>query len=95
MYNRDYKIFQLKYKEEVIKMKKKHQSVLDTNYDEARKFFMKEENYCSLQLPEYFSFKQVLAQAEKKLRQKNQHHMILIKLVTYRLIKIVKKIFKK
>nr|WP_122048189.1 RNA-directed DNA polymerase [Lactobacillus sp. ESL0225]RMC48167.1 RNA-directed DNA polymerase [Lactobacillus sp. ESL0225] len=51
-------------------MEKKRQSVLDMNCDEARKFFMKEESYCSLQLPEYFSFKQVLAQAEKKLRQK-------------------------
>lgn len=39
-------------------------SILEMNNKEAKNFFMKEESYCSLKLPEYFSFSKVLKKAD-------------------------------
>lgn len=36
---------------------------------EAKQFFMKQESYCPLKLPEYFSFKHVLEDADKLLNK--------------------------
>ena len=35
-------------------------TILDLNSTEARKFFLKKESYCSIQLPEYFDFQTLL-----------------------------------
>lgn len=40
-------------------------------YSEARKFFMKPQSYFNQILPEYFSFKKVLALADSKLKSSN------------------------
>lgn len=37
---------------------------------QAKNFFIKEENYCSIDLPQYFSFNKVLAQANAVLEKK-------------------------
>lgn len=39
--------------------------------DEARDFFLKEDNYCTVQLPLYFSFKQIINKASKALKDKH------------------------
>lgn len=49
---------------------KKSTRVIDLNNKEARAFFMKSESYVSLTLPEYFSFNEVLKEAEDLLRKK-------------------------
>lgn len=49
---------------------KKSARVIDLNSEEARAFFMKSESYVSLTLPEYFSFNEVLKEAEDLLRKK-------------------------
>ena len=35
-------------------------NVLEMTYDEARKFFLKQESYCNIDLPKYFSFSELL-----------------------------------
>lgn len=45
--------------------------LLLTNTD-AKNFFMKEENYCNVDLPQYFSFKNVLNQADMMLTKKKE-----------------------
>ena len=35
-------------------------NVLELTYDEARKFFLKQESYCNIDLPKYFSFSELL-----------------------------------
>lgn len=44
-------------------------SVLEMDCKEAKQFFMKQESYCPLKLPEYFSFKHVLEDADKLLNK--------------------------
>lgn len=45
--------------------------ILDFNYTEARTFFLKEESYCGIDLPKYFTFNLLLKQISKYLNNKN------------------------
>lgn len=45
-------------------------TILDLNSVEAKAFFLKEESYCSFELPEYFSFQKLLASLSKELQGK-------------------------
>ena len=42
-------------------------TILDLNNKKAREFFKKPTNYCSIDLPDYFTFDQVLADAAQML----------------------------
>ncbi|WP_416192255.1 RNA-directed DNA polymerase [Neisseria sp. CCUG12390] len=46
-------------------------SVLDLTHHEARKFFLKHESYCSLNLPKYFSFTDLLEKISSKYAEKD------------------------
>lgn len=56
----------------------KKKSVLEMDYKEAKQFFMKDESYCTLQLPEYFSFNGVLEKADQMLTGKSSRSQISI-----------------
>lgn len=43
-------------------------ALLSLNGNSAKKFFMKAENYCSIDLPPYYNFNNVLTQADTKLK---------------------------
>ncbi len=45
-------------------------TILDLNFIEAKAFFLKEESYCSFELPEYFSFQTLLTSLSKELQGK-------------------------
>lgn len=45
-------------------------TILDLNSIDAKAFFLKEESYCSFELPEYFSFQTLLASLTKELEGK-------------------------
>ena len=45
-------------------------TVLDLNNTEAKAFFLKEESYCSFELPEYFCFQMILDNLSKELSGK-------------------------
>lgn len=45
--------------------------VLDLSADEARKFFLKQESYCNLELPSYFSFTNLLNKLDVCLQGKD------------------------
>lgn len=45
-------------------------TILDINWKDARKFFLKKESYSNIDLPYYFSFQNVLDNVEKKLSGK-------------------------
>ena len=45
--------------------------ILEMDYKEAKNFFMKEKSYCPLQLPEYFTFEEVLKKADDRLKKRN------------------------
>jgi len=45
-------------------------TILDLDSAEAKAFFLKEESYCSFELPEYFSFKTLLTSLAKELQGK-------------------------
>jgi hypothetical protein len=45
-------------------------TILDLNCEEAKEFFLKEESYCSFELPEYFSFHTLLSNLSKELKGK-------------------------
>jgi len=45
-------------------------TVLDLNNEEIRAFFLKEESYCSFELPEYFNFQTLLTNLSKELKGK-------------------------
>ncbi|MGQ9801821.1 MAG: RNA-directed DNA polymerase [Candidatus Saccharicenans sp.] len=45
----------------------KYKSLLEMRNDEACSFFLKEQNYCSIELPNYFTFKSLLNKINKSL----------------------------
>ena len=45
-------------------------TILDLNSEEAKAFFLKEESYCSFDLPEYFSFQALITSLSKELKGK-------------------------
>ena len=45
-------------------------TILDLNSEEAKAFFLKEESYCSFELPEYFSFQALITSLSKELKGK-------------------------
>jgi RNA-directed DNA polymerase len=45
-------------------------TILDLNSEEAKAFFLKEESYCSFELPEYFSFQALITSLSKELTGK-------------------------
>ena len=45
-------------------------TILDLNSGEAKAFFLKEESYCSFELPEYFSFQALITSLSKELKGK-------------------------
>lgn len=45
-------------------------TILDLSNNEAKEFFLKEENYFSVELPEYFSFQNLLNNLDKELLNK-------------------------
>lgn len=45
-------------------------TILDLNSTDAKAFFLKEESYCSFELPEYFSFQTLLSSLSKELNGK-------------------------
>ena len=46
-------------------------TILDLTYNEAKEFFLKEENYFSVELPEYFIFQGLLENLDKELLNKD------------------------
>jgi hypothetical protein len=46
-------------------------TILDLTYKDAKKFFLKEENYFSVELPEYFIFQGLLENLDKELLNKD------------------------
>ncbi len=42
-------------------------TVLNLSHNEAKNFFLKEESYFSVELPEYFSFQDLLNNLDKEL----------------------------
>lgn len=46
-------------------------SILEKNNKEAKKFFMQGTKYCTIELPTYFSFDNVLKEASKRIGQKH------------------------
>lgn len=51
-------------------------SILNLTADEARQFFLKNENYCSLSLPPYFSFENLLSQLSNNLSGQSLHNAL-------------------
>ena len=49
-------------------MSKAAKNILTLNHDEAMDFFMKSEQYHGFELPEYFSFDEVLKYVREKVR---------------------------
>lgn len=49
-------------------MSKAARNILSLNHDEAIDFFMKSEQYHGFELPEYFSFDEVLKYVREKVR---------------------------
>jgi RNA-directed DNA polymerase len=47
----------------------KSKSILDLTYDEAHKYFLKHESYCSFDLPEYFKFEVLLNSIDTELKK--------------------------
>lgn len=45
-------------------------TIIDLPYDEAKEFFLKEESYFSVELPEYFTFQDLLNKLDKELVNK-------------------------
>jgi hypothetical protein len=45
-------------------------TILDLNSEEAKVFFLKEESYCSFELPEYFSFQSLINNLSRELNGK-------------------------
>ena len=45
-------------------------TVLDLNSIDAKAFFLKEESYCSFELPEYFSFQTLITSLSKEIKGK-------------------------
>ena len=41
-------------------------TIIDLTYSEARQFFLKQESYCSIDLPKYFDFQPLLDALSKK-----------------------------
>ena len=50
-------------------MKRKY--ILELNHTEARKFFLKHESYCNIDLPKYFSFSELLEKISNEYYGKN------------------------
>lgn len=46
-------------------------SVLDLTFKGARSFFLKPESYCTIELPSYITFKELLSKTDKFLRKKD------------------------
>ncbi|WP_386687467.1 RNA-directed DNA polymerase [Lonepinella sp. MS14437] len=46
-------------------------TVLELDCNNARKFFLKHESYCNIDLPKYFSFSEILEKISKELANKN------------------------
>lgn len=46
-------------------------TIIDLPYDEAKAFFLKEESYFSVELPEYFTFQDLLNRLDKELVNKD------------------------
>jgi RNA-directed DNA polymerase len=49
---------------------KRYRSLLELKYSEARKFFLKSRRYCTLELPEYFCFDELLKKISNELENK-------------------------
>ena len=45
-------------------------SILELTHDEARQYFLKQESYCSFDLPEYFKFETLLKSVDDALKDK-------------------------
>ena len=43
--------------------------ILDFSYNDARRFFLKEESYCNFDLPKYFVFHNLLEQISQEIRE--------------------------
>lgn len=50
-------------------MKRKY--ILELHHTEARKFFLKHESYCNIDLPKYFSFSELLEKISNEYYGKN------------------------
>ena len=46
-------------------------SILELTHDEAHQYFLKQESYCSFDLPEYFKFETLLNSVDDALKDKN------------------------
>jgi hypothetical protein len=46
-------------------------SILELTHEEAHQYFLKQESYCSFDLPEYFKFETLLNSVDKELKNKN------------------------
>ncbi len=51
----------------------KGRSVLEMSAEEAREFFLKQESYCSIDLPPYFDFDSILNETSNCLQDQNLH----------------------
>jgi len=46
-------------------------TILELDCNDARKFFLKHESYCNIDLPKYFSFSEILEKISKELANKS------------------------
>ncbi len=54
----------------------KFRSILDMSPKEAKNFFLKQSNYCNIDLPPYFNFNDLLQQVSQYLENKNLNDLI-------------------
>ena len=47
-------------------------SILEMSHEEAKDFFLKDKSYCNIDLPEYFSFSNLLNEISKVLDEKKR-----------------------
>src|SRR3990172_7012320 len=55
---------------------RKNSLILELSCDEARSFFLKQESYCTIELPPYFHFNELLSGIGKVLKGKNLYSLL-------------------
>jgi hypothetical protein len=51
-------------------MRRTEKNILELSNEEARKFFLKSQSYCSIEMPRYFSFDKILSDVDNVLKGK-------------------------
>ena len=45
-----------------------HKTILDLNNDEVCTYFLEEKHYCNIDLPNYFTFQEILNEIDRKIK---------------------------